>query len=231
MVTADSVILDVKGISKQYRFDDRSVQAVKEVSFQVNEGELVALLGPSGSGKTTALSIVGGLLTPDHGVVTVRGEDPYALRADQRAAWRAERIGFLFQQFNLLPYLSALENVCAQGLAHPRSGMEGDARKLLEQFGLGERLHHPPGRLSSGEQQRVALARAVVGAPDVLLADEPTGNLDDDTAKQVCDLLRARADGGDAVLVVTHDPRAAGMADRVVTMKQGQLVQSEGEQK
>lgn len=224
------VILDVQGISKQYRFDDRSVQAVKEASFQVNEGELVALLGPSGSGKTTVLSVVGGLLTPDSGRVSVRGEDPYSLRSDERAAWRAKHIGFLFQQFNLLPYLTALENVCAQSLAQPRNGVVEEAQALLEQFGLGERLHHPPGRLSSGEQQRVALARAVVGEPDLLLADEPTGNLDEETAKQVCDLLRSRADAGDSVLVVTHDPRAADMADRVVTMKQGQLMQPEGTQ-
>jgi ABC-type lipoprotein export system ATPase subunit len=173
--------------------------------------------------RRTLLLTVGGLLRPSSGKLAVDGRDPYSLSSERRARWRAEVIGFVFQQFHLLPYFSVLDNVRVTGLAMRRDGAEERARALIERFGLESRARHTPAALSIGERQRVALARALVNEPRVLLADEPTGNLDPENATTVLDRLGEFAHAGGAVLLVTHDPAAAARAARVIELKDGQL--------
>jgi putative ABC transport system ATP-binding protein len=191
-----------------------------ELSLTVARGEFVSVLGPSGCGKTTILLTAGGLLTPDAGQVTLDGTDPYALAPEARAAFRAEQVGFVFQQFHLVPYLSVLDNVMTAGLAagDTSAGVRAKAEGLITKFGLSERTHHCPAELSVGERQRVALARALLNRPSLLLADEPTGNLDDDNAHIVLDTLRQFAHDGGAVLLVTHDQRTADLADKEIRL-------------
>lgn len=225
----EAPLLNVDGISKNYRYKNSVVEAVTSASFTANRRELVAVTGASGSGKSTLLSIIGGLLTPDVGNVQVAAEDPYSLSQNGRAAWRATHIGFLFQNFNLLPFLSALDNVCAYALAATgdqrpsRKAVREQAMELLERFQISDRKNHPPNRLSAGEQQRVALARAVVGKPSLILADEPTGNLDAESTDLAFSLLKELAEEGLAVVVVTHDERANTFADRILRMDSGRL--------
>jgi ABC-type lipoprotein export system ATPase subunit len=224
------VLLD--NLKKSYQIGGRAVVAADGVTLGVAAGEFLAVRGPSGCGKTTLLLMAGGLLAPDAGTVTVDGVDPYRLSAEQRARFRAERVGFVFQQFHLVPYLSVLDNVLAPSLAV--SGGSGDdfrsrACDLIERFGLGQRAEHVPGQLSTGERQRCALARALLNRPRVLLADEPTGNLDAENAEVVLGYLTEFARDGGAVLLVTHDDRAAAAADRVETIRDGRLVPAAGQ--
>jgi len=217
-------VLSISNLVKTYRRAGKEVRAVDGVALAVAPGEFVAVQGPSGCGKTTLLLVAGGLLRPDGGRVAVGGDDPYALSAEGRARFRAARIGFVFQQFHLVPYLSVLDNVLVPSLAEARPGAAARARGLVERFGLGPRADHRPGELSTGERQRVALARALLNEPRLILADEPTGNLDRASAAVVLDHLAefAKADG--AVLLVTHDPWAAQRATRQVRMETGRLV-------
>ena len=205
-------------LCKNYAGPNGVVHALTGVSLAVESGEFVAVQGPSGCGKSTLLLAAGGLLRPDGGTVRVAGQDPYALTADARAAFRAAHIGFVFQQFHLVPYLSVLDNVLAPALALPRKGSKEQAEELIERFGLKDRRHHVPEQLSVGERQRTALARALLNRPALLLADEPTGNLDADNAAVVLDALDGFARAGGAVLLVTHDAAAAGRANRIVRM-------------
>ena len=213
-------MLSLDTISKTYRKGARSVPVLHDLSLTVARGEFVSVLGPSGCGKTTILLTAGGLLTPDVGQVTLDGTDPYALAPEARAAFRAKQVGFVFQQFHLVPYLSVLDNVMTAGLATGNTSAEVRARakSLIGKFGLSERSHHCPAELSVGERQRVALARALLNGPGLLLADEPTGNLDDDNAHIVLDTLRRFAHDGGAVLLVTHDPRTADLADKEIKL-------------
>ena len=217
------MILDFKNVSRAFRGPDGTVEAVADVSLSVAAGEMVAVQGPSGCGKTTLLLMAGALLRPSSGAVTVDGQDPYALSHDERSALRAGRIGFVFQQFHLIPYLSVLDNILAATVASPAPGSRKRAEELVDRFGLGDRRRHVPAQLSTGEQQRVALARAVVNGPALILADEPTGNLDADNVEIVLTHLKefAASDGG--VLLVTHDSQVAGHADRTLQMKSGRI--------
>lgn len=220
-------MLELQGISKSFRGPQGRVQALSGVSLDIESGELVAVQGPSGSGKTTLLLIAGGLLYPDEGTVLVDGSNPYELRQNSRSALRAAEIGFVFQQFHLIPYLTVLQNVLAASLARPRAGAPDRARKLLRQLNLEHRMYHVPSQLSTGEQQRTALARALLNDPKLILADEPTGNLDEESGRVVLEFLSRLAAAGKAVLMVGHDGRAGIFADRILDLREGKI--SEGD--
>jgi len=214
------------------------------VSLSVQPGELVVVRGPSGCGKTTLLLAAGALLTPDEGRVLVDGQDPYGLPREERARLRAATIGFVFQQYHLIPYLSVLENVMTPALAvrdqsYQRSAVmcsenpcttRSRAAELLERFQLADRADHLPAELSTGERQRTALARALFNRPSLLLADEPTGNLDPENAAIVLKHIAEFARSGGAVLVVTHDEAAKPYADQIIHLRKGRIIQAgEGE--
>ena len=196
------------------------------MSLEIASGEFVAMGGSSGCGKSTILLIAGGLLRPDQGELEIMGTRPYEVDSTRRASIRSQYIGFVFQQFHLVPYLDALDNVLAPTLARSLPDAEDKAMALLEKFGLTERRHHVPSALSVGEQQRVALARALLLEPKLLLADEPTGNLDPENTDSILDHLVAFAKEGGAVLMVTHDDLAANRASRSIRMEKGSIVES-----
>jgi len=211
----------IDNVKKHYRRGSNSVAALDGVSLTVEAGSMKVLRGPSGSGKSTLLLAAGGLLHPDGGTVTVRGTDLYALSSGKRAAFRGQNIGFVFQQFHLVPYLTVLDNVKLPGLA--LSTALGDrAEELVERFRLGQRRQHFPSELSTGERQRVALARALIADPAVLLADEPTGNLDLENERIIVDCLREYAAKGGAVLMATHGLHEDGF-DQVYALRDGRL--------
>ncbi len=212
-------MLEIRQLAKSYHGPAGIIPVLREFSIQIHPGEFVAVCGPSGSGKSTLLLCAGGLLQPDAGKVIVAGTDIYALSAGARAAFRARHIGFVFQRFHLVPYLSVLENTLTPALAVKLPDARSRARELLDHFGLSHRADHVPAMLSTGERQRLALARALLPSPRLLLADEPTGNLDRDNAARVLDYLAEFARNGGAVLLVTHDPDAARHAARVVEIK------------
>jgi ABC-type lipoprotein export system ATPase subunit len=212
-------ILDIRDLAKHYPGPTGAVAVLTGVSLQVAATEFVAVQGPSGCGKSTLLLAAGGLLRPDAGEVRINGQDPYALSPETRAAFRAAHLGFVFQQFHLVPYLSVIDNILAPTLALSQPDVRARALELMERFGLRERQQHVPDQLSVGERQRTALARALLNRPQLLLADEPTGNLDPDHAAVVFDALTEFARDGGAVLLVTHDREAAGRANRVTVMK------------
>jgi len=217
-------VLAAENIVKTFRGPEAAVRALDGVSLHVNAGELLAVRGHSGCGKTTLLLALGGLMRPSSGRVLVDGEDPYALSPERRARLRGEKIGFVFQQFHLVPYLSVLENVLVPSLALRREGAVDRARELIGQFGLEGRASHVPAELSVGEKQRAALARAVLNEPQLLLADEPTGNLDDRNAAAVLAYLTEFAERGGGVLLVGHDARGTERAHRVLEMESGRIV-------
>jgi len=223
--------VSLQRVRKRFRRGSETVDALDDVSLNVPAGEFCAVMGPSGSGKSTLLHLVAGIDAPSGGRVLVDGRDLAALSDDERTLLRRHRIGLVFQFFNLLPTLSALENVALplelDGTA--RSEAERRARELLRELGLGDRLDHRPHQLSGGQMQRVAIARALVGDPALLLADEPTGNLDSHAGEDVLRLLRTTADArGHTVLMVTHDEHAAGIGDRVVHLQDGRITSESG---
>ncbi len=205
-------ILQFANVTKAYRHRGReTVTALRDISMRLERGEMRCVYGPSGSGKSTLLLCAGGLLRPDQGVVTVAGRNPYELTSESRSQLRAQHVGFVFQQFHLLPYLNVLDNVLAPSLARVHNtDLRPRAEELIERFGLTSRRDHPPSELSVGERQRVALARALIQQPHLLLADEPTGNLDADNGALVMNTLRDFAKAGGAVMVVTHDSNLQG---------------------
>ncbi len=219
-------MLELRDATRHYSAPAAEILAVDGVSFAVEARELVALLGPSGSGKTTLLLLAGGLLRCDAGSVHFDGRDLGRLSKREGPEYRRTELGFVFQNFNLIPRLSAAENVALPLLlrgVHRRQAFER-ACFALEEVGLSQRERHPPAQLSAGEQQRVAVARALVGRPRLVLADEPTGNLDSDTAEALLDLFSALSrERGVGMILVTHDARATGYADRVLTMRDGRL--------
>jgi len=215
--------LQIRELSKSYPGPQGTVRAVEGVSLTVGAGEFVAVEGPSGCGKTTLLLAAGGLLEPSRGHVLIDGQDLYALSTERRAQFRAANLGFVFQQFHLVPYLSVLDNVLAPTLAKPAPEARPRARELLARFGLGDRADHVPAALSTGERQRTALARALLHCPKLLLADEPTGNLDPANAQVVLGYLAEFARDGGAVLLVTHDAAARALAHRTLKLRGGRL--------
>ena len=222
-----ATILETSSLSKQYLMGEVTVDALRDVDFVVQQGEFVAVMGPSGSGKSTLLHLMGGLDTPTDGDVVLGGKRLAHLSDDEITIVRRRQVGFIFQFFNLLPTLSAAENVALPLLLDGKRIEDYAARvdELLDLVGLGSRRDHRPDQLSGGEQQRVAIARALVNDPDIVLADEPTGNLDSKSGTTMLELLRRTCkELGATVVMVTHDPRAASYADRVVFLGDGQTV-------
>ena len=214
---------ELRSITKEYPGVAHSITAVCDFSLTMAAGDFVALQGPSGSGKSTVLLMAGGLLHPDSGTVLFNDNPLYTLTDGRRAQLRAEKIGFVFQQFHLIPYLTILENILVPAAAHPRKSSREHATELAEQFGLTNRLTHHPAKLSAGECQRVALARALINKPAIILADEPTGNLDADNGAIVIDALAKFAREGGIVVLATHDHVAALRANRRVYINNGIL--------
>lgn len=213
--------LEADNLVKRYGAD---VLALQHVSFTIARGEWVSAMGPSGSGKSTLLNILGCLDTPDEGRIAVDGQDITRFSAAERARFRAERIGFVFQQYHLVPYLTALENVMLAQYFHSLAD-EPEAADALRRVGLGDRLAHLPSELSGGEQQRVCIARALINQPDLILADEPTGNLDAVNEAIVLSLFADLHRDGRTVLMVTHDPEVARMGDRRIELHHGRLTE------
>lgn len=215
----------IEGLTKTYRMGETEVHALRGVNLTVNKGEMIVLLGPSGSGKSTFLNIVGGLDTPTSGRVLFEGQDIGKYTEDELTYYRRNHVGFVFQAYNLVPSLTAQENV---ELVTEISPDPLPAAEALELVGLGERRRHFPAQLSGGEQQRVAIARAIVTNPELLLADEPTGNLDSKRSAEVMELLaRLNRDQGITIVMVTHEPDMAAYARRVVTFLDGHIVSDE----
>jgi putative ABC transport system ATP-binding protein len=218
--------VEIRNVRKVYRRDTQDIPVLDGLSLDVASGEFVALMGPSGSGKTTLLNLVGGIDQPTSGDVVVGGTNIGQLSGGGLSKWRARNVGFIFQLYNLIPVLTALQNVQLPLLLVKMSGRERDqrAKTALELVGLGDRLHHFPRQLSGGQEQRVAIARAIVSDPSVLLADEPTGDLDRKAAGEILDLLgRLHREFKKTILMVTHDPMASERASRVLHLDKGVL--------
>ena len=223
-------MLALQSVSKTYTHRGRTVKALDNANLEVQNGDFIAVVGPSGSGKSTLLLTLGGMLSPASGRVLVDNESLYELGIEKRAELRRKKIGFVFQTFNLIPYLTALENVQVPLLL---AGVDGRAQQeraasLLTRLGLADRLDHKPSELSVGQQQRVALARMLANDPAVVLADEPTGNLDPDTGGQIIDFLEEVNREGRTVVMVTHDMRAAQRAKRILKLVDGTITPDEG---
>jgi putative ABC transport system ATP-binding protein len=213
---------------KEYSSGDRTLRALKGVSLSIDPGEFVAVVGPSGSGKSTLLNLLGLLDEPTEGTVSVGDTPVSTLSTRERTDIRRETVGFVFQDFYLIPTLTARENVAVPGMVSGQSGLLKQADDLLTRVGLGDRLTHYPDELSGGQKQRVAIGRSMVNDPDILLADEPTGNLDRETGRQVLDVFGQFTDEGVAVVTVTHDAQVSEYADRTVELVDG-VLNPEGE--
>ena len=224
-------MIRLENVTKLYRRGAEEVVALRPTSFDVDPGEFVAVVGPSGSGKTTLLSILGGMLAPTSGRVWLDGKSLYDVSSDVRATFRKRQIGFVFQTFNLVPYLTALENVKVPLLLSGISPeqQQHQAAQLLVKVGLASRLKHKPCELSVGQQQRVALARTLANDPSVILADEPTGNLDPGTSEHVLEFFESLCEEGRTIVMVTHDPAAAARAGRAIRLADGGLVEDVAE--
>ena len=222
-------MLAVRNLTKEYRSGGGPLAVLKNVSFDIAAGETVAIVGPSGSGKTTLLGLLAGLDTPTTGTVLLGGTDLSLLDEDARARLRGDRVGFVFQSFQLVPTLTALENVQVPLELRGLAGSDVRARDLLERVGLGSRTHHFPTQLSGGEQQRVAIARAFVNRPRVLFADEPTGNLDGATGTRIVELLeQLNREDGTTIVLVTHDPVLAKRLGRSIRLADGAIIEDTG---
>jgi lipoprotein-releasing system ATP-binding protein len=222
----NELLLDARNVHKTYVLGRRSLEVLRGVDLQVQRGELLALRGASGAGKSTLLHILGGLDTPDQGEIWFSGKDLRTLSAFNLARWRNRVVGFIFQAYHLLPELDALENVClpARMARAPGRATEERARQLLGRVGLGQRLEHKPAELSGGEQQRVAIARALINSPELILADEPTGNLDSHTGAEIIELLLAlRAERQTTLIIATHDTKVAERAPRILHLIDGRV--------
>lgn len=222
-------IIELQGVKKIYQMGEVEVPALRGVDLKIYPGEFVSIMGPSGSGKSTLMNMVGCLDTPTIGKVFLDGKNIAELGESALAQIRGKKIGFIFQKFNLLPVMSALDNVQLPCLFHDVSEEKrrGTAERILARVGMDKRMHHLPSQLSGGEQQRVAVSRALMMNPQVVLADEPTGNLDSKTGKEVLDLLKELNEEGKTIILVTHDANLAKYAKRIVMIKDG-LIESRG---
>lgn len=218
-------MLELQGLSKNYKTRGSAVTALSDTTFDIPRGDFICVVGPSGSGKSTLLLTLGGMLSPSSGKLLLDGQSVYDMSPDERASLRRKKIGFVFQTFNLVSYLTAVENVQVPMLLAGLSETEQHERAiaLLQRMGLGDRLDHKPAELSVGEQQRVALARTLANDPDLVLADEPTGNLDPDTTEEVMAFLEEINREGRTVVMVTHDPEAARRAKHVLRLVKGRV--------
>ncbi len=223
---AQDIVLRVQDLRKDLRLGEVTVHALRGVSLMVSRGEFMGIIGPSGSGKSTLLGLIGGLDTPTDGTVTIDGTDITHMNERALTRIRNEKIGFVFQFFNLIPTLTALENVALpmQFSAHHKANANQRAKSLLEMLGLGDRLHHRPTQLSGGQQQRVAIARALANDPPLMLCDEPTGSLDSEASDTVMQALHeVQQRTNTTLIIVTHDPNVASQLDRLVTLVDGQI--------
>jgi putative ABC transport system ATP-binding protein len=224
-----AAFIEARDLRKTYHVGKIEVQALRGISFSVQKGEFVSVVGPSGSGKSTLFYLLGGLTRADGGSVVLDGDDLAALSDAERTRMRKRKIGFVFQKFNLLPTLDARSNILiAQEISGKNSHDSTHFDRITELLGLSKRLQHRPSELSGGEQQRVALARALINKPSVVLADEPTGNLDSKNSEVVLGMLRkSNQELGQTVLMITHNPEAASVGDRIIHMRDGQIVNPE----
>ncbi len=220
-------MIKLENVSKQYKQGTREVNALQNISLRICKGEFLSIMGPSGSGKSTLLNLIGGLDQPTSGNIFIDDTPLHGITDDELTLIRRKRVGFIFQFFNLLPILTAIENVglplLLDGQSFPQ--IREKAVSLLQQVGLGERTGHRPEQLSGGEMQRVAICRALITNPAVLLADEPTGNLDSHTSEEILLLLKKLNENGQTIVMVTHDPKSAAYASRLITMKDGSLAE------
>ncbi|NOZ20795.1 MAG: ABC transporter ATP-binding protein [Planctomycetes bacterium] len=216
-------MIRLENVSKVYRKQNDDIRALDDVDLSVEKGEFLCVKGPSGSGKSTLLLTMGGMVRPTEGKVLVDGADVYAISGHERAVFRAQNIGFVFQMFHLIPYLTVIENVLVPALAAGRKPDRAEAEALLKRFNMTDRLRHRPSELSTGERQRVAMARALLNKPQLILADEPTGNLDPDNTGEVMGYLTEFHGNGGTVVVVTHEELTAEHANRVVHLKEGRI--------
>jgi ABC-type lipoprotein export system ATPase subunit len=219
-------MIRLEQISKEYRSDSGRVSALENINIKVNEGEFVVIRGPSGSGKSTLLLTMGGMLHPSKGEVFIDDQNIYMLSNKNRAKFRAEKIGFVFQMFHLLPYLDCFDNILLPGGLNRRESLNDDVTSLVHRLGLTKRIDHKPSELSIGERQRTAIARALLNNPKIILADEPTGNLDPENATEVIGYLSEFHKNKGTVILVTHGNKADQYADRIVYLKDGCLVAS-----
>ncbi|WP_353070820.1 ABC transporter ATP-binding protein [Tunturiibacter gelidoferens] len=218
----DCAVIALKHVTREYAGHGGVVRALGDATFSIVAGEWVAITGPSGSGKSTLVNLIGCLDRPTAGELKIDNVDTASMTATELDRFRADKIGFIFQQFHLIPYLSALENVMLAQYFHSMTD-EAEARAALVRVGLGDRVSHVPSELSGGEQQRVCIARALINNPPILLADEPTGNLDAANQKIVAELLQDLHRNGHTIVMVTHDPEMAGLAQRRIALSHGQV--------
>ncbi len=226
-MAANNVVIHASGVTKVLPMGKVKVHALRGVDMDIYAGEMVSIVGPSGSGKSTLLGLIGGLDTPTTGKIEIDGVDITRMNEDQLTEIRNEKIGFIFQFFNLIPTLTAQENVALpiQFARKPQFNPDKRAKELLELLELGDRVRHRPSELSGGQQQRVAIARALANNPPIILADEPTGNLDSESGKIVLDALKQiQRESGTTVVIVTHDPTLAAFTDRTITLVDGEIV-------
>jgi putative ABC transport system ATP-binding protein len=218
-------MIELKNASKKYKQGQQEIHALHDISLIIGKGEFLSVMGASGSGKSTLLNLIGGLDQPSHGEIFIDGRPLHGISDNELTLIRRRRVGFIFQFFNLLPILTAVENVSLPLLLEgtPFPQIRPKALELLEKMGLGARVEHRPEQLSGGEMQRVAIARALITNPAVLLADEPTGNLDSHTSEEIFMLLKSLHDQGQTIVMVTHDSRAAAYGSRIITLKDGAL--------
>ncbi len=216
-------MIHVVDLRKTYRLDGQNVEALAGVTFDIEKGSFTALMGPSGSGKTTLMNILGCLDTPTSGEYYLDGTDVSNLSEDKLSEIRNMKVGFVFQSHNLLAKNTALENVCLPLYYRGQGDPHAKAREALERVGLGHRVYHFPNQISGGESQRVAIARAIVTNPSIILADEPTGNLDTKTGTAIMNIIRELNDAGVTIVIVTHDPEIAAHADDVIKIRDGKL--------
>lgn len=221
-------ILKIENLTKIYGKQENSVYALNDVSFSVEQGEFVAIMGPSGSGKSTLLHMIGGVDRPTSGRVIMNGQDVYAQNEDQLAIFRRRQVGLIYQFYNLIPILTVVENITLPVLLDSRPVNHERLSELLELLGLEGRENHLPNQLSGGQQQRVSIGRALMNTPSVVLADEPTGNLDSKASQEIIDLLKiSNKKYGQTIVIITHDENIALQADRIITIEDGKITRDE----
>lgn len=217
-------LLEVNNLCRTFRQGDTDIHAVDQVNFRVEKGDMVAIVGQSGSGKTTLLNLLGCIDKPTSGQALLDGQDIHALSDSKAAKLRRQKIGYIYQDFKLLPILTAKENILLPSTLDGRKAPTAQLRTLSERLGISDRLNHLPSQLSGGQRQRVAIARALINHPSILLADEPTGNLDKASAKEILDVLLQLHDEGNTILLVTHEERFADLCPRKITLSDGKII-------